>query len=932
MNKTLLTFALLLGGFLHAQISGSVVDQFKDPIVGASITVLQNGTPSNIGTVTDFDGNWSLKVYLTDRQPSVTVRVASLGFANKDVVIRSTSPITISLEPDQNVLSEVSVVQQRLSEKQEKSALTVESMDALAIKESPSVSFYDHLGTLKGVDLTSASIGFKIINTRGFNSTSPVRSLQLIDGVDNQSPGLNFSLGNFLGAPDLDIVGVDVIAGASTAFYGPSAFNGVISMTTKDPFLFTGLSSSIKVGERNLTEVSVRWADKVNDKFAYKINLFALKADDWEAGNMDPTDISLDGIENPGGYDAVNRYGDEDWWDDGGDSKTFPGIGRFYRPGIEEKHLVDYNTENIKLTTALHYKIKDDLTAIYTMNFGSGTTVYQGDNRYSLKDILFLQNRLELQKKDKWFWRAYSTHEDAGNSYDAYFTALRMQDSVVSNQSYNLYYMGLWNLFIRPQVRAMPGAPANNLPMSQYQSIMDSLIVSNLDFFSQLHQDNRNSVSIATASDALGAVSIEELERYANQLMPGTTEFDNLKNHITSTLFTDGGSRFYDKSALYHTQGERTFTLDNGAIFRMGGNLRLYTPKSAGTIFSDTAGAVITNRELGLYGGWENSFLDERLKLSATGRIDKNQNFKALVSPAVSAIYRHNENQTFRISFSSAIRNPTLADQYLFYNVGRAVLLGNLNGFDSLVALDNITDYLSKPANQRLEHDFEYFNVDAIRPEKVKTAEVGYRATVGSRVFVDANYYYSLYDDFIGYIIGADIEEGTTAIDRLKSLQVYRIAANATERVTTQGFSIGLNTYIGDFQSLSGNYSWNKLTSAVSDPIVPAFNTPEHKFNVGWNVRNYPIKKNKERLLGAGVNYKWVEGFLFEGSPQFTGSISSYGLVDAQCSFTQIRNKNEKKTTITYKIGASNALNNQVYQVFGGPLVGRLAYLSIQIN
>ena len=83
-------------------------------------------------------------------------------------------------------------------------------------------------------------------------------------------------------------------------------------------------------------------------------------------------------------------------------------------------------------------------------------------------------------------------------------------------------------------------------------------------------------------------------------------------------------------------------------------------------------------------------------------------------------------------------------------------------------------------------------------------------------------------------------------------------------------------------------------------------------------------------MLGAGVNYKWVEGFLFEGSPQFTGSISSYGLVDAQCSFTQIRNKNEKKTTITYKIGASNALNNQVYQVFGGVLVEGWAYLSIQ--
>ena len=931
MNKTLLFLALLCTNTLFAQLSGTVVDPRGEPVIGASVVLLNQSTPTNIGTVTDFDGNWSINIYGKNAENAV-VRIQSMGFQAQDYKTAKPSGNRITLEPDQNVLKEVSVVQQRLSAQQEKSALTVESMDALAIKESPSVSFYDHLGTLKGVDLTSASIGFKIINTRGFNSTSPVRSLQLIDGVDNQSPGLNFSLGNFLGAPDLDIVTVDVIAGASTAFYGPSAFNGVISMQTKDPFQFTGLSASLKAGERNLTEFSMRWAAKVNEKFAYKINVFALKADDWEANNMDPTDISRDDATNPGGYDAVNRYGDEDWWDDGGDSKTFPGLGRFYRPGIEEKHLVDYDTENIKLTTALHYKIKEDLTAIYAVNFGSGTTVYQGDNRYSLKDILFLQNRVELQKKDKWFWRAYSTHEDAGNSYDAYFTALRMQDSVVSNQSYNLYYTGLWNIFNKPKVRAMPGAPANSLPMSQYQSIMDSLIASNPDFFNQLHEDNRNNVSIATASDALGAVTIEELESFANQLIPGTSEFNNLKNHITSTLFTEGGSRFYDKSALYHTQGERTFTYDNGAVFRIGGNFRLYTPKSAGTIFSDTAGTVITNREAGLYGGWEQSFMDERLKLSATGRVDKNQNFRALVSPAVSSVYKATENQTFRLSFSSAIRNPTLADQYLNYNVGRAVLLGNLDGFDSLVTIDNIADYLGKPANERLSHDFGYFNVDAIRPEKVKTAEAGYRATIGSRVFVDANYYYSLYDDFIGYIIGAEIEEGTTAIDRLKSLQVYRVAANATEQVTTQGFSIGMNTFVGNYQTLTGNYSWNKLTSAVSDPIVPAFNTPEHKFNLGWNIRNYPWNQDDSKLIGAGVNYKWVQGFVFEGSPQFTGSIPSYGLCDAQVSLTRIKDNSNKKRTITYKIGASNLLNNKVYQVFGGPLVGRLAYLSIQIN
>ena len=920
MNKTLLALFLFLGSYLNAQIRGTVVDDKNEPVIGASVRVVLNGELSNIGTVTDFDGLWSLDIF----NYPVQVEVNSMGFSMQRVVIQDATPTRITMKPDRNVLKEVSVVQQRLSEQQEKSALTVESMDALAIKESPSVSFYDHLGTLKGVDLTSASIGFKIINTRGFNSTSPVRSLQLIDGVDNQSPGLNFSLGNFLGAPDLDIMSVDVIAGASTAFYGPSAFNGVISMTTKDPFVFTGVSSSLKVGERNLTELSVRWADKVNDKFAYKINLFALRADDWQAENYDPTDVSADNSLNPGGYDAVNRYGDEEYWDAGGDVKNYPGLGRFYRPGIEERHLVDYDTENLKLTTALHYKFTDKIRGIYAMNFGAGTTVYQGDNRYSLKDILFLQNRVELREETgKWFWRAYSTHEDAGNSYDAYFTALRMQDSIVPNDFYSNQYRTMWYIFNRPQVRALPDAPSTSLSNSEYEEAMQTVIADNRDFFNQLH-DTTNAI-VMSFMEAVYGYSV------VNYLRPGTTEFEELKGHITSSLFTEGGSRFYDKSALYHSQGERTFDTDAGQ-FRVGGNVRLYTPNSAGTIFSDTGGVVIRNFEAGVYGGWEQFYRDERLKTSVTMRLDKNQNFQPLVSPAASVVYKINENNTLRFSVSSAIRNPTLADQYLNYNVGRAVLLGNLNGFDSLVTLDNIVDYLAKPGNERLTHDFGYFDVDAIRPERVRTAEVGWRATLFERVFVDANYYYSNYNDFIGYIIGAKIVEGTTAIDRLKELQVYRVAANATEQVTTQGFSIGLNTFIGDYHSLSGNYSWNKLTSDVNDPIVPAFNTPEHKFNIGWNMRNYPIKNDKDKLLGAGLNYKWVEGFLFEGSPQFTGSIPSYGLVDAQCSLTRNHLINNKKTVVTYKIGASNALNNQVYQVFGGPLVGRLAYLSIQIN
>src|SRR5690606_31919434 len=175
-----------------------------------------------------------------------------IGYVLQECIVASPNEkLRFRLSTDDVVMQEVEIVGDRIDERQKQEALTVETMDVIAIKETPAANFYEGLGSLKGADLTSASLGFKIINTRGFNSTSPVRSLQLIDNVDNQAPCLNFSLGNFLGASELDVMKVDLIMGANSAYYGPGAFNGVIKMTTKDPFVFPGISASVKVGERS---------------------------------------------------------------------------------------------------------------------------------------------------------------------------------------------------------------------------------------------------------------------------------------------------------------------------------------------------------------------------------------------------------------------------------------------------------------------------------------------------------------------------------------------------------------------------------------------------------------------------------------------------------------------------------------------------------
>ena len=276
----------------------------------------------------------------------------------------------INLEEQAISVAEIEVVGQRISDKQKAAPLTVESLDAISIKQTASNDFYSGLGTLKGVDLTTASIGFTIINTRGFNSTSPVRSLQIIDGVDNQSPGLNFSLGNFLGAPELDIQKVDLVVGASSAFYGPNAFNGVISMETKNPFYSKGLSASVKLGERNLFEGAIRYANAVKnskglDVFAYKVNLFGMRANDWQADNEEAVYDTKDNATNPGGYNKVNTYGDEysRTLDFSGSTlfSEYAGLGTFYRTGYKEKNVVDYTSKNLKGNIGLNYRLKPSM-------------------------------------------------------------------------------------------------------------------------------------------------------------------------------------------------------------------------------------------------------------------------------------------------------------------------------------------------------------------------------------------------------------------------------------------------------------------------------------------------------------------------------------------------------------------------------------------
>ncbi|MBJ04663.1 MAG: TonB-dependent receptor [Flavobacteriales bacterium] len=999
-----LTFSLII--LISTQIvcqeniSGTVFDQnTKERLIGANIIIKD----LNIGTTTNFNGDFTISI---NNYPA-NIECSYIGYQTKTYEVKDQNQkIEILLTKDELVLSDIEIVDTRLSEKLKQSPITIEAMDVIAIKEAPSSSFYESLGNLKGVDMTSASLGFKIINTRGFNSTSPVRSLQIIDGVDNQSPGLNFSLGNFLGTTELDTKGVEIIVGANSALYGANAFNGVISMTTKDPFMFPGTSYQVKMGERSLIEHCFRyathWTSDKDIEIGFKFNIQKMSANDWEANNLDAVyDTELE-INNYGGYDAVNRYGDE--WFSGSEIDFQPNLNlknTLRRTGYMESDLADYNTENLKFNTAFHFR-KNTNELIYSFNFGSGTTIYQGDNRYSLKNIRFWQNKLEYKRKDNFFIRFYTTHEDAGDSYDIVATAQALSDKSASNIDWVIAYKSKF----RNLLSDMPGYVKEqdwNIyydSFDEWQIEMINLLASNEDLIANYHQLARE-----YTDQLLG-------EWQYPYLQPGTQVFDSIINDITSKTRYNaygeeiGGTKFYDKSSLYNLQIEKKIDLNKFGHLKIGANGRLYTPDSQGSIFNDgfnyidypqldnqgdtifmeqptgnfvfnefgqfvpevdlvmqewidTVKTNIQNYEYGMYIGYENELFSETLLVNATARVDKNENFNFLFSPATSIVYKPNERDIIRVSLSSAIRNPTLTDQYLNYNAGLATLLGNINGFgfnENFVTSEAIFDCVAATTTT-LGNPASYFltngrlQIDPIKPEQVETIELGFRTTLFNKIYIDASGYYSRYNNFIGYQIGASYEtDGTTSFANQEdidggwasyigeeidykaiipqSIRFYRIAANAKEEVTTQGISLGINYYMNSKTSINGNYSWNKLNNEeTKDPLIPAYNTPEHKFNIGISSK-FKLKKASNNYYNFSLNYKWIEGFLFEGSPQFTGPVETYGLVDGQIN----RVFNQKNGELIAKIGVSNLLNNQIYQAYGAPKIGRLSYISLSFH
>lgn len=953
MRRQLFVSVLLFWAFASLGQDGSqiqITGQVKDAEKGVPIpdvSVLVKGTIS--GTATNGAGNFELK---TRAKLPFTLVFTSVGFQAQEVLVEQLGPnIQVALVTQTVLGSEVVVTASRVPEKILQSPVAIEKLDIRAIKESPAPSFYDALAGVKGVQMITSSLTFKIPNTRGFNIPNNFRFMQLVDGVDMQAATLGVPLGNAIGPTELDIASVEITPGAASALYGMNAINGMANLLTKSPFTSQGLSIYVKSGVNHvdgkdrdpglLQEYAIRYAKSFKNRFAFKINADYLRGTDWVSDtrtDQNPNNLNtanplypeLNGDANPA-YDAWNKYGDENnnavtinGINYNGPNKTF--IIR--RTGYWEKDLVNPIVDNVKFDAAIHYRLTENAELSYNYRIGKMDGVFQRGNKVQLDNVIVQNHKLEL-KGTNYFVRGYLSLENTGDSYNLKPLSDNLQLTQLSNAQW--------------------GAR----------------------FKTALQQQINAGKDLATA--------MAEARKVADQgrVEPGTAAFDLLKDTIIGINNWDhvnagisgaprtGGAWLKQKSRMYHVEGQWNLS-KYVKIFDLlvGADYRLYEVIPDGNNFVDfsrpvsernqslkdgTFGKNVYYRKFGAFAQVTKSFFEDKLKLFASLRFDNNPEFNPIYNPRFSVVYNPTKKHFFRLTYQNGYRFPALFEALSFVNNGNVRRVGGLsyineglgyldnsytlasvNTFNAAVNKDVTAGLTANQAAIKNKALLEITNLLPTRPEKINSYEFGYKAVIlENKLFVDIDAYTNTYEGFLGQVevsVPSTGKVGTdaSAVDMLASNRSkqtrYRVFTNAKNTYHNYGSSLGITYNLYKKYTVSGNLNYNNISvNKNPDVFVTAFNTPKWAANL--NFSNRELVKN----LGFSVAWHWQDAFQWE-SPLANGKVPAYQVFDAQVSYRVTKAK------ALIKLGGSNIFNRRYIQYAAGPTMGALYYITFTFD
>lgn len=886
-------------------VTGTVRNaQNKESVGAASITI--KGT--TIGTFTDDKGNFRINVPSSVKFP-ISLVVSSIGFAEQTISVAAAGEVAaITLSPSSALGEELVVSATRLPSRIMESPVSIERVSGAMLRNAPVSNYYDLVTNLKGVDMVASSLTFKTVTTRGFAGSGNTRFNQIVDGMDNQAPGLNFSVGSVIGLSELDVESMELLQGASSALYGPGGMNGTLLINSKNPFKYQGLSFQTKMGlmhtDSRYREPSgyhnwaIRYADKVNDRFAFKINAELIQAKDWLAAdyrnvnrNNRITDNLIAGTRaTDPNYDGVNVYGDETTIDLRQVLNGIAGQAPFLAPyistmtgrainvsrtGYTENEITDPNTINFKLGGALHYKLTNDVEAILSGFWGTGNSVYTGSDRYILKDLKMGQYKLELNAK-RWNLRAYTTQENSGQAYNATIAARLFNEAWKPSLQ---WYTEYGQAFLAAKLNGADDATA--------------------------HATGR-----ATADVGRPAAK--------------STQFNQIFDRLRSTPISKGGGQFLDRTDLYAVEGQYNLSHLTGkfADVLVGGNFRRFVLNSQGTLFADSAGTIPIN-EFGMYLQASKELFDEKVKFTLSGRYDKNTNFQGRFTPRATANIKLARNHNLRFSYQQAYRFPSTQNQFINLAVGGATLIGGVPAMLNFYRFNtnpvySLADLLSSTPQLKVQQFGEF------KPESVNSIEAGYRALMADkRLMIDMYGYFGVYTNFITSVnvvqsITAN-PQPTDVLDPAKR-RILQVPINSPTDVRTYGAGISLEYNFKKGYYTNINASFDKL-GEVPNGYITNFNAPNYRYNVSFGNNGFL----KDKRTAFNISYRWQDAFFYTSSLA-NGYVPAYHNVDAQVSYKFPAIKS------VVRLGATNLLNQYYITAIANPSIGGVYYVAFAYN
>jgi outer membrane receptor protein involved in Fe transport len=939
----------------QTQISGTVADDNGQPVPGASVVL-----DSNTGTVTDFDGNFTLN---TSQTPPFTITVSSVGLETKTLTVSSAAQaLNITLGASSTELDEIVVSASRIAQRLFESPVTVEKFSTRDIQATPSADYFNGLANLKSVNVLEAGLVFSQISLRGFTDIYNEGLVTLVDGMNNQAPVFGFGVGNLIGLHDIDVQSVEILPGAASALYGADAYKGIVFINSKNPFDHEGFDISYRRGQTEqdaagvnmFEDFAIRMGGKINDKLAIKATFSHKWGTEWTAEDYRHTDnrniIEGYSTNNPD-YNAVNVEGEQPF--------TSPiifgaiaGLAQMpelmnlsalspnyfktvYSTGYKLVDLMGNDTYNTKGNFSINYRPNSDTEISIQSLIGTGKApLYTGATVYNLDKVLVQQHKIELKSgglKAKFFY----THEDAGNTSITGYDAVNLANAAYDPTTQAIGLQDAWGgVYIKTLLGGI--AASNGIPADSALPWVLNEIGTHIQTTAVV---NPAALSTLTLSDLFGDTTPFHVfaRGAANTTLPqpGTAAFDEvLASSRSNAIKIGSGSIVQDLSKIFNYEVDYDFgdKFDFGNLI-VGASLRNYELATGGTLYTDYD-APIEYSEYGAYAQLKKSMMDDKLTVTASARYDKQSVLESgNFTPRLGFLFNLSENQNIRVTAQTGFRNPTNQDKFIGLNQRSFFILGNEKGsierFNTgLVQLVNGSigsftgNYVINNSLNQLDNSAASLNF--AKPETVSTVELGYRYNSPGFTFDISGYYNAYKDKIAGVYVYTPLVDATYTTPEAAmaggNFFEFQVDSNIDNDFSAYGLSFeAIKTLT---PSLTANlvYEYNDL-DYTPDPIVEvnmSWNTPEHRVKAGLNYK-------LDDVINISANGRYNSEYYYESS-FFNTDVPENLVFDAKLSVAI------KDINSIIEIGGNNIGGENYIAIPGSGLVGTTYYAALKMS